>query len=75
MNLVNQKGIIQTINKPCRIAKKIVTSIDHVTTNSCEENIFRTTMIKSDVSDIFLSEFLLIQKTYLQKMKGSISIK
>lgn len=75
MNLVNQKGIIPTINKSCRIAKKIVTSIDDVTTNSCEENIFRTTMIKSDVSDIFLSEFLLIQKTYLQKMKGSISIK
>ena len=42
-----------TINKPTRVTKKAATAIDHIITNSFVENIFKTAIIKSDVSDHF----------------------
>ena len=45
--------MISTINKPTRVTKKTATAIDHIITNSFVKNIFKTAIIKSDVSDHF----------------------
>ena len=52
-NLIYQKGMIPTINKPVRVTKKNAIAIDHNITNSFAENTFKTAIIKSDVSDHF----------------------
>ena len=68
--------MISTINKPTRVTKKTATAIDHIITNSFVENIFKTAIIKSDVSDHFpICIFFFLQQTYLQKMMLSINIK
>ena len=53
MNLIYQNGMIPTINKPTRVTKKTATAIDRIITNSFVENTFKTTIIKTDVSDHF----------------------
>ena len=53
MNLIYQNGMIPTINKHTRVAKKTATAIDHIISKSFVENSFKTAIIKSDVSDHF----------------------
>ena len=53
LDLMYQNGMIPTINKPTTVTKITGTTIDHIITNSFVENIFKTAIIKSDVSDYF----------------------
>ena len=75
MNFIYQNGRLSTINKPIRVTKKTATAIDHIITKSFVENIFKTALIKSDVSDHFPIFIFFLQQTYLQKMMLSINIK
>ena len=53
LNLLHQNNMIPIINKPTRVTRKIVTSIDHIITNSFNDTNFKTIIFKSDISDHF----------------------
>ena len=62
VNLMFRFGMIPTINKPTRVTRCTATAIDHVFTNTIMDNIeIKTAIVKTDISDIFLSS--LLQKT------------
>ena len=50
--------MIVTINKPTRVTRKAVTSIDHILTNYFTGTVFKTVIFKSDLSDHFPTFFL-----------------
>ena len=45
--------MIPNINKPTRVTNKTATAIDHILTNTYTEIIFKTAILKSDVTDHF----------------------
>ena len=45
--------MLPTINKPTRVTRKTATAIDHIITNDYIESLFKTAIIKSDISDHF----------------------
>ena len=45
--------MIPTINKPSGVTRKTATAIDHILTNSFTETVFKTAILKIDVSDHF----------------------
>ena len=53
LNIVYENGTIPIINKPTGLTNKTTTAIDHILTNSYTETIFKTTILKCDVSDHF----------------------
>ena len=50
--------MIVTINKPTRVTRKAVTSVDHILTNYLTETAFKTVIFKSDLSNHFPTFFL-----------------
>ena len=52
LNLLYQ-NMIPIINKPTRVTRKIVTSIDHTITNCFNGTNFKAIIFKSDISDHF----------------------
>ena len=50
--------MIVTINKPTRVTRKAVTSVDHILTNYLTETVFKTVIFKSDLSNHFPTFFL-----------------
>ena len=52
LNLLYQ-NMIPIINKPTRVTRKIVTSIDHTITNCFNDTNFKAIIFKSDISDHF----------------------
>ena len=75
LNLLNENGMITTINKPTRVTRKTATSIDHILTNQLINVNFKTAIFKTDLSDHFsgciiisLTEKLVEKKyTYVYK--------
>ena len=53
LNLLNENGMITTINKPTRVTRKTATSIDHILTNQLINVNFKTAIFKTDLSDHF----------------------
>ena len=53
LNIIYQNGMLPTINKPTRVTRKTATAIDHIITNDYIESLFKTAIIKSDISDHF----------------------
>ena len=45
--------MIPITNKPARVTNKTAKTIDHILTNSCTETIFKTAILKCEVSDHF----------------------
>ena len=71
LNLVYQKWYDTNHNQPTRVTKKNATAIDHIITNSFIENIFKTTIINSEIKPfqiIFLFVVLFLQQIYLQNV-------
>ena len=52
-NLIYQNGMIPTINKPTRVTTKTATAIDHILTNFFIDTVFKTAILKTDISDHF----------------------
>ena len=53
LNLVYEKSMIRTINKPIKVTRQSATAIDHILTNYFVKFDFKTAIFKSDISDIF----------------------
>ena len=45
--------MIPTISKPTRVTRKTTTAIDYILTNSFTDTVFKTAILKSDISDHF----------------------
>ena len=45
--------MIPTINKPARVTGKTATVIDHFSTNFFIDTVFKTAILKTDISDHF----------------------
>ena len=52
-NIIYENGMIPIINKPTRVTNKTATAKDHILTNSCTKIIFKTAILKCNVSDHF----------------------
>ena len=57
------------INKPKRVAKNTATAIDHIFINSVTTIIFKTGIIKSDISDHFRIFFVADYNIHLKETK------
>ena len=61
--------MITIINKIIRVTNKTTAVIDHILTNSYPETIFKTAILKSDVSDhvsiCVISEIFIEESRYL----------
>ena len=53
LNIIYENGMIPIINKPTRVTNKTATAMNHILTNSYTETIFKTAILKCDVSDHF----------------------
>ena len=53
LNKIFENDMIPIIDKPTRVTNKIAKTIDHILNNSYTETIFKTTILKCDVSDHF----------------------
>ena len=53
LNIIYENGMIPITNKPARITNKTAIAIDHILTNPYTETIFKTAILKCDVSDHF----------------------
>ena len=51
--LMFRHGLIPTVNKPTRVTRNAATAIDHMTANSVINAVFKTGIIKTDISDQF----------------------
>ena len=59
--------MIPTINKPTRVTRKTATVIDHIVINSFIDTTIKTGIIKSDISDNFLTcLFILSEKVSVE---------
>ena len=52
-NLMYQRNLIPTINKPTRVAKNSATAIDHIITDYVLTCDFKTAILKTDLTDHF----------------------
>ena len=59
LNLVDQNGMIPTINKPIEVTRETVTAIDHILTNTFVDWTFKSDVFKSSVSGHFPVIFLI----------------
>ena len=75
LSLVYQNGMIPTINKSTRVTRKTATTIDHILTNCFTETIFKTTIFKNDISNIFLLVSWLHRPQHKGKIKQLLFIK
>ena len=66
VNLMFQFGLVPTVNKPTRVTNKTISAIDHIIKNSIYNNNFKTTIIRTDMSDHF-------PITYSFKLRSSMS--
>ena len=57
--VVYRNGMIPTINKPTRVTRKTITVMGHILTNCFTDTGFKTTVIKSDISDHFPTCFMI----------------
>ena len=46
-----QFGLVPTINKPTRVTDRTISAIDHIITKSICNNDFKTSIIRTDISD------------------------
>ena len=46
--------MIPAINKPTRVTQKTTTAMVHILTNSFTDTVYKTAILKSDISDDFL---------------------
>ena len=53
LNIMFGHSMMPIINKPVRVTKNTTTTIDHIFINSITTTIFKTGIIKSDISDHF----------------------
>ena len=53
MNLMFQFRLVPTTNKPTRIIKDTISTIDHVITNSVINNESKAAILTADISDYF----------------------
>ena len=65
-------SMIPTTNKPTRVTSHTATTIDNSITNSIFDNYFESAIIKTDVSDYFISQWYLWLN--LKKARGSVYI-
>ena len=52
-DLMYQRNLIPTINKPTRVGKKSATAIDHIITDYVLTCAFKTAILKGDLTDHF----------------------
>ena len=71
LNLIDQSGLILTINKPTRVTRKTATIIDHILTNSFIDTNFQTMIFKAHISDHFPISFL-FQST-MPKLENTVT--
>ena len=53
VNLMFRHGLIPTVNKPAPVTRNTATAIGHIITNSVINAEFKTSIIKTDISDHF----------------------
>ena len=53
VDLMFRHDLIPTVNKPTRVTRNTITTIDHIITNSVINAEFKTGTIKTDISDHF----------------------
>ena len=53
-NIIYENGMIPIVNKLTRVINKTATATNHILTKSYTETIFKTAILKCDVSDLFL---------------------
>ena len=53
VNLMYRHGLIPTVNKLTRVTRNTATVVDHITTNTVINAVFKTGIIKTDISDRF----------------------
>ena len=53
MNLMFQFRLVPRTNKPTRIIKDTISTIDHIITNSVINNESKTAILTADISDYF----------------------
>ena len=54
-NIIYENDMIPIINKPIRVTNKTATAIGHILTNSYTETIFKTAIVKCQISDFLFA--------------------
>ena len=70
LNTMFGHSMMPIINKPVRVTKNTATTIDHIFINSITTTIFKTGIIKSDISDHFPIFFVADYNIHIKEVEA-----